>query len=49
MGFEPDSHLQMASIAGKVGSGLAGIAYMGGIGSMGDERFGQIAAVGGGS
>jgi hypothetical protein len=46
VGLEPDSHLQVASFPGKVGCRLAGIAFMGRIGSMGDERFGQIAAVG---
>jgi hypothetical protein len=39
----------VAPFAGKVGSRLAFIALMRGIGSMGDEQVGQRAAIGGGS
>ena len=46
-GFEPGGHLDVAPFAGKVGSRLAFIALVGGIGSMGDEQFGQRAAIGG--
>jgi hypothetical protein len=45
-GFEPVGYLNVASFAGEVRGCFAGIAFMGGIGSMGKEQFHKIAAIG---